>query len=142
MTMSVYDFLSKLDKYFPASGKEDLVNQKINDYADCILEYVNKHKQQFDYDKIFKQLLMTYKFKTFPPLSDIIDLMPYGAIIPKPDVSHSGKEGEVIKRTYRGLEYEFVVVPNCWDNVMTISELDRDIARRNARNADTGTESF
>lgn len=141
MTMSVYDFLGKINDFFPSGDKKEIVTQKINEYADCILEYVNKQKKQYDYDKIFKQLLLSYKYKTFPTLPDILEVMPYGAIIVRPDVSYTGDEGKVIKRVINGHEYEFTIVPNTWDNVMTISELDRDINRR-LSNVNTRAGSF
>ena len=43
---------------------------------------------------------------------------------------YSGREGEVIKRTLNGIEYEFTVVPNHWDKVKTIEQLDKDILWR------------
>lgn len=141
MTMSVYDFLGKINDFFPSGDKKEIVTQKINEYAGCILDYVNKQKKQYDYDKIFKQLLISYKYKTFPTLSDILEVMPYGAIIVRPNVSYSGDEGKTIKRVINGHEYEFTIVPNMWDNVMTISELDRDINRR-LSNVNTGAGSF
>jgi hypothetical protein len=139
MTMTVYDFLNKLNQYYPSKEKDEVFKQKLNDYADCILEYAHKCRQEFDYDKVFKKFMLSYRFKVFPSMPDILDVMPYGAITP--EVKFTGKEGDVIKRIWQGHEYEFVVVPNSWDNVMTISELDRDIARRNA-NGNTGAESF
>lgn len=139
MTMSVYDFLGKINDFYPSGDKKEIVTQKINEYAECLLDYANKQKKQYNYDKIFKQLLISYKYKTFPTLSDIIDVMPFGEI--RPDVSYSGKEGTVIKRMIRGHEYEFTIVPSSWDNVMTISELDRDI-ERSKENVNAGVESF
>lgn len=141
MSMSVYDFLNKLNKFFPSQDKDEVFKEKLNEYADCILEYVNKQKKQYDYDKIFKQLLISYKYKTFPTLPDILEVMPYGAIIVRPDVSYTGDEGKTIKRVINGHEYEFTIVPNTWDNVMTISELDRDINRR-LSNVNTRAGSF
>lgn len=128
MSMTVYEFLNKLNNYFPSQDKDEIFKEKLNDYSNCIIDYVRKQGKKYDYDKIFKQLLFTYKYKTFPSLPDIIEAMAFGVIIPT--VQETGKEGEVIKRVINGIEYEFTIVSNSWDNVMTISELDADIARR------------
>lgn len=136
--MSVYDFLGKINDFFPSGDKKEVITQKINEYAECILEYANKQKKQYNWDKIFKQLLISYKYKTFPSLPDILEVMPFGTIIP--ETQFTGKEGEVIKRVINGHEYEFTVVSNSWDGVMTISELDENIERR--KYANTRGESF
>lgn len=138
--MSVYDFLTKLHKFFPLQDKDDVLKEKLNEYADCILEYASKQKKQYNYDKIFKQLLISYKYKTFPSLPDILELMSYGVIIPEVQASYTGREGEVIKRGINGYEYEFTIVPNTWDGIMTIGELDKNIEER--KHANTSGDSF
>jgi hypothetical protein len=62
-----------------------------------------------------------------PTTSKIFEYLYAGRVI---NESYSGREGEVIKRTLNGIEYEFTVVPNHWEKVKTIEQLDNDILRR------------
>jgi hypothetical protein len=56
-----------------------------------------------------------------------LDALPVGIVI---EQRFSGREGEVVKRTLNGIEYEFTIVPNHWEKVKTIEQLDNDILRR------------
>lgn len=125
--ITVYQFLEKLNKFYPSNEPEELITERVNEYANIILEKAHINHCKYDYDKIFKHIMQTYKYKTYPSLPDILDALPFGHEI---EESYSGREGEVIKRVVNGYEYEFTVVPNHWDKVKTISELDEDIAER------------
>ena len=139
--MNTVEFLQKLNTYYPSKEDNVTFNDRIKEYSNSICKYIYEHKQKFDIDKVFSKILETYRYKTFPSLPEIFDAMPYGAILPTIEESLSGREGQTITRTLHGHVYEFTVVPNSWDGIMTISELDRDIARRSARNGETITES-
>lgn len=128
--ITVYQFLEKLNSFYPSNEKEELFQERANEYANNILLRAQNRKEKYDYDKVFSHILQTYKYKTFPSLPDILDALPYGIVIQE---SYSGREGETIKRTCRGYEYEFTVVPNHWEKVKTISELDADIEEREKR---------
>lgn len=124
--ITVYQFLEKLNSFYPSNEKEEIFQERANEYANILLEKAHIHKCKYNYDKIFKHIMQTYKYKTFPSLPDILDALPVGYEI---EESYSGREGEVIKRTLNGYEYEFTVLPNHW-RVKTISELDEDIEKR------------
>lgn len=127
---SVYDFLNKLNRFFPSNEKEETLKERVNEYSNSILLKAQNNHCQYDYDKVFSYLIQNYKYKTFPSLPDILDALPYGVVKRE---SYSGREGDVIKKTINGIEYEFTVVPNHWTNVKTISELDEEIERRKQR---------
>jgi hypothetical protein len=122
--MNTYEFLNKLNKFLPSNESAELFEERVKEYADVIFSRIQQEKCQYDYDKIFTHILTTYKYKTFPSLADIINALPIGKYI---EADYSGREGEVIKRSARGYEYEFTVVPNHWDRVKSIDELDNDI---------------
>ena len=140
MTMTVYEFLEKLNNYYPSKEKTEILEQKFNDYANCIIEYAHKNNYEYDYDKVFKQFMLNYKYKVFPSLPDILEFMPYGVIIKKPH--YSGKEGQTIKRSWQGHEYEFTIVPDSWENVKTIKQLDNELERRKENGENARTTSF
>lgn len=125
--ITVYDFINKLNTFYPSNEKEEIFRERQNEYANSIIQRAHNRKEKYDYDKVFSHILQTYKFKTFPSLPDILEALPFGIVV---EESYSGKEGEVIKRIINGMEYEFTIVPNHWDKVKTISELDREIEQR------------
>lgn len=128
--ITVYQFLEKLNYFYPSNEREEVFKERTQEYANSIIVKAHNTKQKYDYDKVFSYILQTYKYKTFPSLPDILAALPYGVII---EESYSGHEGEVIKRVINGHEYEFTVVPNHWQGVKTISELDREIEERTKR---------
>ena len=125
--ITVYQFLEKLNTFYPSNEKEEIFRERQNEYANNIILRAHNKREKYDYDKVFSHILQTYKYKTFPSLPDIFEALPFGVVI---EESYSGKEGEVIKRTLNGIKYEFTIVPNHWEKVKTISELDEDIEKR------------
>lgn len=125
--ITVYQFLDKLNSFYPSNEQEEVFKERCKEYSNIILEEEHKNRCKYDYDKVFKHIMMNYKYKAFPSLPDILEALPEGLMI---EESYSGREGEVIKRVVNGYEYEFMVVPNHWNKVKTISELDEDIAER------------
>ena len=134
MTLNAHSFVRELGSFFSVSGSEQDKAERFDKYATLIAERVNEIKGSYNYERLLKYFELTRD--RFPAVRDILENISIGI-----EHSYSGREGEIIKRVVRGHEYEFVVVPNHWDNVMTVSELDRDIARRNA-NENTRAESF
>ena len=134
MTLNAHSFVCELGAFFAVAGSEKDKAERFDRYATLIAEEVSKLKCNYNYDKLLKFYELTKE--KFPPVADIISNLPIGI-----EKSYSGREGETIKRVVNGHEYEFTVVPNHWTGIHTISELDRDIARRSARNGETITKS-
>lgn len=133
--INVHTFISELGSFFPVSGSEKDKAERFEKYATLLTEKIyNDYNGKYNYEKLLKYLEVT--FDRFPSIKDIFASLPIGV-----EKSYSGREGITITRVVNGHEYEFVIVPNHWSDILTISELDRDIARRNA-NGNAGTESF
>lgn len=129
--MNIRDFLTELAFYFPMERKGEDTLKLFEIYVDDILDEINKSKWN-GYDCDFEQLLRSirrgYQYKKFPSIAEIIPFIP-DAMKPNRQESYSGREGETIKRIICGHEYEFTIVPNHWDNVKSISQLDEEIAQ-------------
>lgn len=127
MNMTVYEFLKKLNRFYPTKEKEEIFTERVNEYADIILARSRERGEKYDYDKVFKHIFQTKEYSTYPSLPEILKALEYGIIVQE---SFSGHEGEVIKRVINGHEYEFTVVPNHWKGVKTIEQLDKEIEQR------------
>lgn len=125
--MKIFDFLRELELFYPMSESEEKVEKRISAYAEIIQREALKTKETYDYQKIIRHLQRTYRYKSFPSLPDILDAMPVGIVI---EERYSGREGEVMTRQVNGITYEFTVVPNHWEKVKTVEQLDKDIFRR------------
>lgn len=125
--MKIFDFLRELELFYPMSESEEKVEKRISAYAEIIQREALKTKETYDYQKIIRHLQRTYRYKSFPSLPDILDAMPVGIVIQE---RYSGREGEVMTRQVNGITYEFTVVPNHWEKVKTVEQLDKDIFRR------------
>lgn len=129
--MNIREFLTEMLFYFPLKrSKEDfekLFELYVGDILSALSEYPDYN---CDYEKLLKFIRCNRVYTTFPPVAEIIKDIPK-ALIPKPvPVSYSGHEGEVIKRIINGIEYKFTIVPNHWEKVKTISQLDSEIKNR------------
>jgi hypothetical protein len=134
--MNVREFLSELQLFFPLERKREDIPRILEGYADDILYEINKNRWKgynCEFEILLKKVRASYSFSSFPPLAKIIDCIPEAMVIKPIETSYSGREGEVIKKTYRGYEYEFTVVPNHWKDVKTISELEAEIEKNNKR---------
>jgi hypothetical protein len=134
LTHNAHSFVCELGAFYAVGGSEKDKAERFDKYATLIAEEVSKLKCKFNYDKLLKYFELTKE--KFPSVAEVIANLPIGI-----EKSFSGREGETIKRILNGHEYEFTVVPNHWSGIMTISELDRDIARRSSRDGEIITES-
>ena len=125
--MKIFDFLRELELFYPMGVSDAKAEKLISSYAEIIQRETLKTGETYDYEKIIRHLQRTYRYKSFPNLPDILDALPVGVVV---EERYSGREGELIKRTLNGIEYEFTVVPNHWEKVKTIEQLDNDILRR------------
>ena len=123
--MDLREFLKQLALFFGVSGNEEQKRAKIESYVELLSGEINSKYDNFNYEALLKILKLSYD--KFPSIKDIRSKLPYGRVIKE---SFSGREGEVIKRNLNGIEYEFTIVPNHWDGVKTIEQLDKDILWR------------
>lgn len=129
--MNVREFLNEMLFYFPLKRNKDDFEKLFEIYVDDILFTVNQYKDFVcDYEMLLQIIRCKRTFTSFPPIAEIIKEIPK-TLKPKPITpEYSGREGEVIKRILNGIEYEFTVVPNHWQNVKYQSQIDAEIARR------------
>lgn len=130
--MDKLDFLQKLFAVFPPEKNLDEVMAFYSSTLDT--------NKKYDYEKLLKLVGKEYTFKTLPPTSWLIKKREECVFhnVPK----YSGREGEIVKRKFRGQEYEFVIVPNNWTNVKTISQVDEMIKNWNNRQDDFEQKSL
>ena len=108
MTMDVYQFLAKLNKFYPSNDKDDMFNERVNEYSKEILGIANSKDVEYDYDKIFSHLLKNYRYKTFPTLADIINVLDEGIV--RKTQQECIDAGKVLIVTLpNGFRYEFVI---------------------------------
>lgn len=103
--MNVYDFLNELNIHFPM--KDENKKHIFNKYADLILNKVYEFEAQYNYEKLLDKILCSYTFKTFPPISFIIDLLPSGIAVESLTVQHEGEVVVIVAPDNR--IYDFVI---------------------------------
>lgn len=134
--MNAHTFMSELGIFYAVGGSEQDKITRFDKYATLIAEQVAKLRGQYNYERLLRYIEIN--FEKFPSVKAILECLPIGIEL---NSNLSGREGETITRTLNGHVYEFTIVPNSWDGIMTISELDRDIARRSSRDGEIITES-
>lgn len=122
--MNIRDFIKELALYYSFGQTEEAKKAKIEAYVDVIGEKVHNHYKEYDYKALLRHL--QFKYKSLPTLKELSGELIVGKV-KSPD-NYSGMEGQTIKREINGHIYEFTIVPNHWENVKTIQELDREIA--------------
>ena len=131
--MEIREFLKQLAFYFSLDRKGDEAIQLFEIYVEDILEEINQNKWkgfECDYDQLCKNIRRNYQYKKFPTVAEIVSFIPDAMKQIPRETSYSGREGETITRIVNGYEYEFTIVPNHWDRVKTIEQLDKEIMWR------------
>ncbi len=124
--MDIREFVMQLALFFNMTGNEEQKKAKMERYVDLVGAAVfNKYGSNYDYNALLTKLQL--ECDKLPLICKVIDYLDYGRVIQK---SFSGREGEIVKRMVNGIEYEFTIVPNHWDKVKTIEQLDKDILWR------------
>lgn len=129
--MNVREFLNEMLFYFPLKRSKEDFEKLFELYVDDILFALADYPEHnCDYEKLLKFIRCNRVYTTFPPVAEIVKDIPKALVLKPVPVSYSGREGEVVKRVLNGIEYEFTIVPNHWEKVKTISEVDAEIRRR------------
>lgn len=133
--MEIREFLTELQLYFPLSKRftTEETARFLEGYVNDILYTINEWGAEYycDYEKLLRALRIKYTYKEYPSISTIVAYLPHAKTLKPVHVSYSGREGQTLKRVINGIEYEFTIVPNHWDKVNTVAELDKDIERKN-----------
>ena len=124
--MKLFEFLRNLETFYPLNESAEKVENRLSAYVDILEGEIVKSRKKYNFEKILRYIQRNYRYKQFPSLPDLLDFLPYGIVY---ETTYSGQVGETIKRVIGGHEYEFTIVPNHWDNVKSISQLDSEIAQ-------------
>ncbi len=128
--MNVYDFLQKLNVFYPTNESDSIFKERIEEYAKCIIAKLVANKYRCDYEKVFTYILENYKYKAFPQLPDILDALPQGY---RPlQAEQSADNGALIRIVMvNGNCYDYVIAN--FDGVNTLESIKRkfstDIAK-------------
>lgn len=129
--MEVTQFLEEMVLLYPPEQKDPFkIKSILSIYAEHLLREIQRTGKRYDFLKLSRYIQRNYKYQKFPTIPSLLEFLPYGEIY---NESFSGNEGKVIKRKYRGVVYEFTIVPNHWEGVKTIEQLDREIALKTAK---------
>lgn len=128
--MNIREFLTEMLFYFPLKRSKEDFEKLFELYVDDILFALSEYPDYMcNYEKLLQYIRCNRVYSTFPPVAEIVKDIPK-ALVPSKPFSYSGHEGEVIKRVINGIEYEFTIVPNHWERIKTISQLDSEIKNR------------
>lgn len=129
--MDILNFLNELALLYPMEQKEpEKVKSILDIYTAHIMQEISNTGKKYDFHKIARYIQRNYKYKNFPSIPTLLQYLPVGVVI---DESYSGDEGKSFNRRCRGYDYAFVIVPNHWEKVKTLKELEKSIKKRQAR---------
>ncbi len=118
--MDVETFLNRLFVLFPPETSYD---ETLEFYMDAL-----ESSKEYDYRRLLRIVAREYIYKTLPATSWLLEKR--RSCISYKTPPGSGQEGQIIKRTINGYEYEFIIVPSHWDRVKTIAQLKEELATR------------
>jgi len=136
--MNVREFLSELAFYFSLKRSSEDAERLMESYVNDIFRTLSKYKGfECDFEKLLYNIRCERSYSTFPLVADILKEIPKALKPKNVQISYSGREGEVVKRMVNGAEYEFTIVPNHWQGIKTLSQLDAEIAQKGERKCKT-----
>lgn len=105
--ITVYEFLDKLNKFYPSNDKDEVFKERVNEYSKEILNIAQSKDVEYDYEKIFSHILKNYRYRTFPTLADIINVLDIGIIEKNKECIDAGKV--IVVTLPNGFKYDFVI---------------------------------
>lgn len=121
--MNLREFIQELVLYYGLTGTNESKQLKIETYVEVIGARIAAKYANYDYKKLLRYLQI--KYSAFPALDKVLEAIPAGKYYNP--ASYSGFEGRIIKKEINGHIYEFTIVPNSWENVKTISQLNEKL---------------
>ena len=121
--MDVYEFLEKLNGFFPSPDKEDMFKIRVSKYAELLGQTEEDKNKKFDYDKMLNLIIQNYSYKAFPNYTEIVKHCAYLPIENK----EPEKEWEFknyLVTTEGGHQYQFVLVPDSYGASHKLSEFE------------------
>ena len=107
--MNLFEFMRSLESFYPLNESQEKVNKRLSSYVDILEGEIVKSGKKYDYDKVLKYIQMTYRYKTFPSLPDILEFMEQGIVR---ETFNCKDEGcLVVLKTGGGHIYSFEISP-------------------------------
>lgn len=106
--MQIWEFVRELAFFFPLSGTDEHKNRIFDSYVENLEGICVNNKSEYDWKKVLQTIQRTYTYQKFPPLADIIKVLPECKIF-KP-YQECENEGSIIAITLStGITYDFTV---------------------------------
>lgn len=106
--MQIWEFIRELAFFFPLSGTEEHKNKIFDSYVENLEGICISHKCEYDWKKVLQAIQRTYTYTKFPPLADIIKVLPECKIF-KP-YQECKDAGSLIALTLpNGITYDFTI---------------------------------
>lgn len=106
--MNLFEFLRKLEAFYPLNESQEKVDNRLSSYVDILEGEIVKRGKRYDYSKVLKHIQMNYRYKQFPSLPDILDFLNTGEI--RESLSCKDEGGLVVIRAENHI-YGFEIAP-------------------------------
>lgn len=106
--MKIWEFLEELEFFFNYQGKEEDKNKIFSSYVENLEGISISNKCEYDWKKVLQTIQRTYTYSKFPPLADIIKVLPECKIF-KPYQECENEGGLVVITLPNGVKYDFII---------------------------------
>lgn len=77
MEAKVREFLGRLFSIYPMKTSDELkIQRQLNEYQVTIMKEILKNRKKYDFDKLIELIKKDYKYKTIPPIPEILKHLP------------------------------------------------------------------
>ena len=106
--MKIWEFLEELAFFYPPNIKDEDKKRLYSSYVENLEGIVISNKCEYDWKKVLQAIQRTYTFSKFPPLAEIIKVLPECVKV-KP-YQESEDEGALVVITMpNGVMYDFTI---------------------------------
>ena len=109
--MKLWEFVKELALFFPLSGTEEIKNKIFDSYVENLEGIMLTNKCEYDWKKVLQKIQCTYTYSKFPPLADIIKVLPECKVI-KPYQPCTNEGSLVVITLSNGKIYPFTINGN------------------------------
>lgn len=106
--MQIWEFVRELAFFYPLSGTDEHKNKIFDSYVENLEGIAITNKCEYDWKKALQTIQRTYTYSKFPPLADIIKVLPQCKII-KPYQECRGEGSLIVITLPTGLMQSFTV---------------------------------
>lgn len=106
--MQIWEFVRELAFFFPLSGTDEHKDRIFDSYVENLEGISISNKCEYDWKKVLQAIQRTYTYSKFPPLADIIKVLPECKIF-KPYQECENEGGLVVITLPNGVKYDFII---------------------------------